>query len=318
MHNTKNNLIIGIANNYTFNDIKPFIISLRETGYNEDLVLFAETTDPTVKKNAHKYNITCIEYSAKYPFLFTVKNNDPILPPKSTKDFHLFSYRHIIYYQYLINNTQNYSHIMITDVRDVIFQANPFNWISDSNLHCFLEATGEKIKDDHAHNASWVKNALGEKTLTLIGNNPISCAGIVIGETTAIKDYITKMTNIIITNPNASGPTDQGLHNYLVHTDKLINMMLHKNNESPVLTIGRMPHGIIPLSHDKRFLNKDKSIPAILHQYDRHPDIDQRILKKYHSLPYRLKQLFKTIKKYKHNPRKILGSIKVFIKYGLI
>lgn len=317
MTNTDNNLIMGIANGYRFNDIKPFIISLRNTGYNGDIVLFAETTHPSIKQIASKYKIICVEYNNTYPFLFTINKNDPMLPETSSKNFHLFSYRHIIYYQYLNKHIKQYSHIMLTDVRDVVFQQNPFLEISNQGLNCFLEASEEKIKNDHAHNAAWVRNALGQEILDIIGDQTISCAGIIIGNSPSIIDYIKQMVSIIISYPNAAGPTDQGLHNYLIHTNKLKIMTLHRNGEGPVLTIGRIPHGTIKIDSRGNLLNNDGSIPNTLHQYDRHPDINQRIMAHYHSLPYRFSQLFKTIAKYKTNPRMMLGSIKVFIKYGL-
>lgn len=49
----------------------------------------------------------------------------------SAKDIHfLYRDRHLSFYNYLNNHGHKYKYVLVTDSRDVVFQANPFEWIA--------------------------------------------------------------------------------------------------------------------------------------------------------------------------------------------
>lgn len=311
-----NNLIMGLATGYTFNDIKPFVVSLRDSGYTGHLVLFVTNISSDINKVANKYNIELIQYKIEYPYI-AHKQNNSVIPTSFNKKLHLVAYRFIIYYLYLLENKNRFSNIFLADLRDIVFQKNPFDTdLNNNQIYCFLESQDILIKHDTTHNAQWVIDTLGKDALQEIGDNYISCAGTTLGTYDAILDYLKQMVHYLLTTPSAFG-CDQAIHNYMIHKEMLKTLSLANNGEGSVLTIGRIPHGTIKIDTHGNLLNNNGTIPNTLHQYDRHPDINQRIMKKYYSLPYRIKFLFKTIAKYKSQPRMILGSIKVFLKYGI-
>ncbi len=310
-----NNLIMGFAKGYTFNDIKPFVVSLRNTGYTGHLILFVTDIDKSISKVADKYKIELIQYKETYPYIKHNQNNS--IPDNVESELHLVAYRFIIYYLYLLENKEKFSNIFLADLRDIVFQRNPFNAdFSKNQLYCFLESCDIVIKHDTTHNAQWIIDTLGQQALEEIGNQYISCAGTILGTYDAMLNYLKQMVTYLLTTPSAFG-CDQAIHNYLIHSGKLQTLSLENNGEGSVLTIGRIPHGTIKTDSSGNLLNMDGSIPNTLHQYDRHPDINYRIMKKYYPFSYRFNHLIKTIKKYKHNPKMIPGSIKVFLKYGV-
>ena len=306
---------MGVAKDYCFNDIKPFVLSLRESGYKGHLVLFVTEIDTSISDVADKYGIELIIYQEIYPYIDNKSEN--AIPTTFDTELHLVAYRFVIYYLYLLENCGRFANIFLADLRDIVFQKDPFDTaLSNNQLYCFLESQELSLKHDTTHNAQWVVDTLGKEALNEIGDKHISCAGTTLGTYDSILDYLKQMVGYLLTTPSAFG-CDQAIHNYMIHADKLKTLTLIKNGEGSVLTIGRIPHGTIKIDQSGNLLNSNNSIPNTLHQYDRHPDINQRIMSNYHSLPYRLSLLMKTIAKYKSNPRMILGSIRIFLKYGL-
>lgn len=120
MNNTENNLIMGVAKGYCFNDIKPFVLSLRNSGYNGHLVLFVTDIMPDISNIADKYNIELIQYKEEYPYITHNQNN--IIPDTFDKTLHLVAYRFIIYYLYLLEHKDKFSNILLADLRDIVFQ----------------------------------------------------------------------------------------------------------------------------------------------------------------------------------------------------
>jgi hypothetical protein len=51
--------------------------------------------------------------------------------------------RHQIHYEYLLGDQMNVDHVMMTDIRDVIFQSHPFAGMTNNKCHSFLERKGE-------------------------------------------------------------------------------------------------------------------------------------------------------------------------------
>jgi hypothetical protein len=170
------------------------------------------------------------------------------------------------------------SHIILTDVRDVVFQRNPAELTSVvPNLAVGLE--GPAI-GQCATNSKWVRTSYGADVLESMSAAPISCAGVTIGTYTAIRDYLTAMVEQLLVLPTADfmGP-DQAAHNYLLHQGLLPNCQRLRNGSSAVLTLSA--RSSVELDKNGTVLNADGSVPAIVHQYDRHPELERLIRTKF-------------------------------------
>ena len=266
-----NNIILGLAFGYEFDELKPFLYSLARTGFNGELCLMVtnisgETLNSlSLLGNSSNYKINIIPFEAR--------------------DMNLRIYRYLLYHNYLteyiknkMNDDENKHNIMLTDVRDVVFQKDPFDF-DINNLCCFLEDKSQSI-NSCPYNSSWINDQFGHNVLDEIGSNIISCSGVTIGDYRSIIIYLETM--IDCTNRlgkkayNDQGIHDQGIHNYIIyHRENILknkaNLKLFENGKGPVFTMGYVKD--ILLNNNGFIINDDGSIANILHQYDRHPEI---------------------------------------------
>lgn len=262
--NKNRNVILGSVSGLNIEYIKPFISSLKKSGFNGELCLFIDRVSDNT-----------IDYLSKYNTQYEI-NLSPF--HIDNRNISIHCYRYILYQTYLSDN-KDYSNIMLTDVRDVIFQNDPFDF-EFSNLCCFLEDKGKTI-NSCPYNSSWIHNAFGADTLKEIGSYNISCSGVTVGSYSSIIPYLDKMAyfiNKLGSNANTTG-IDQGIHNYIVHK-KLIDYKFFENLDGPVLTMGYTDPKSLHFKNDGFIINNNGDIINILHQYDRHRYIMRNIMVK--------------------------------------
>ena len=258
------NLILGVAAGYKWQDLKIFIKSIRKY-FDDEVVLILNNPDTELIEGLKKYSI-------KY-------ENTNILPKES------FYLRYKYYYNFLKQN--KFENILITDTRDVFFQDNPFNFDYSKELNFFLE---DEIIENSTINSKWIKRTVGKKGLDQIKKNKISCCGQVIGNYAGILDYCDKMKNKIIEHkykPSLHSlffrrkifGWDQGIHNYLVHSNFFKNIDFFDNEHGDIATIHYS--GDFNFDDEDNLLNKNKKKYSIVHQYDRFPSIFEKSLTKF-------------------------------------
>jgi hypothetical protein len=170
------------------------------------------------------------------------------------------------------------SHIILTDVRDVIFQRDPAQLIPDVP-HLAVGMEGPTIAQCSL-NSEWVRNSYGTDILESMSAAPISCAGVTIGTYTAIRDYLTEMVEQLLVLPTADflGP-DQAAHNYLLYHGYLPRCQRLENGRSALLTLSA--RSSVDLDESGTVLNVDGSVPTIVHQFDRHPELERLLRARY-------------------------------------
>ncbi len=159
--------------------------------------------------------------------------------------------------------------VMVTDVRDVIFQDDPFRG-GVSGLEVFAEEPPATIRAQEA-NSNWIRELYGREALEVIADNPISCSGTVIGDRESILHYLSEMRQESFWHRQPLTAHDQGIHNYLLWTGRLEPKTLVANGEGRVLSMALMAS----YERDERgyVLNRDGAPVAVVHQYDRHPEL---------------------------------------------
>jgi hypothetical protein len=140
----KKDLIIGAFKNYNFEQLKPWIHSINECGFEGDKVLIAIDASPeTITK------ITQAGFTAVPAYSITGGM------------FHMERFIHI--YDYLKNRIDDYRFVITTDVRDVVFQSDPMKYleyhINDQNqLNLIAVSECIKIKDEHWNRDNIIKS----------------------------------------------------------------------------------------------------------------------------------------------------------------
>ncbi len=177
----------------------------------------------------------------------------------------LQSLRYMHYYRCLLDDFPDADAVMITDLRDVIFQRDPF---ADpvTGLELYLEDGSVRIGQD-VFNTRWLLNLFGKEFVAAQRGQFVSCSGTVLGTRDAMLHYLSEMMTSIAWRRRPMGPHDQGIHNALIRADRLQAAEVIPNEHGRVLTLGKVK---APRTNDGFLVNADGSIPAVVHQWDRH------------------------------------------------
>jgi hypothetical protein len=188
----------------------------------------------------------------------------------------LQSLRYGLYHSYLSRH-DDYDVVMIADLRDVIFQADPFaERVED--LELFLEEPSVSF-DQPGFNQRWITDLYGSDALADLRGRIVTCSGVTFGDRSSMLAYLETMAAEIDLHLPPLGPHDQAVHNWLTYSGKLPNARLIANGSGRVLTMGAMSDA--KRRSDGLVLNHDGSVPAVLHQYDRHVALAEELLQPY-------------------------------------
>ncbi|MDQ0246212.1 hypothetical protein J2S09_003816 [Bacillus fengqiuensis] len=248
----KKDLIMGAISNIPLENIKIFLKSLEQTGFTGETVLFIENIDNQTQEiiKDFKLNVKLI----------------PIQRVGSERNFMIHDYRFSLYYKFLLVEGNRFNNILLTDVRDVFFQTNPFleNWSKDS-----ITVTKEAwlIRQEINWNVQWILTKFGHKVLSAIQHQPILNAGTIFGPTKFMIDYLKELTHVLFDNEYVP-ISDQSSLNYLVHTGIIKPVAYSDNENGPIMTLAL--ENQININQDNQVLLKNGNSASILHQYDRH------------------------------------------------
>jgi hypothetical protein len=249
----KKNLILTIAINYPYKKIAPFMKTFKELSFKGDLVIFYDNLSKDTVEKLTEDGAMLVKFD----------------PTRFEKDkLSVVRYRFILFYEFLKSRIDKYDKIFITDVRDVVFQSDIFDYPNSSKLTFFLE--GEKIKNNPP-NIGILMGAGGRKAVEMFGDRNIICAGTTLGNIKEIIHYLKTMKDNLL-----KAKEDQGLHIYLIYSGKFPKSNLSENFEGPVLTLGFVREDNIKYNKYSLIIDKKGRVIPVLHQYDRIPYLAER------------------------------------------
>jgi hypothetical protein len=301
---TSKNIVLAAASGYQFAQIKPFIVTLKKSGFKGDLCLFISQADTDLLNNVKQLDVKLIPFTTEYPFNEDLLDSNELLPDQFSNGVSVKFLRYILYYLFLKKYGDDYSNVLISDIKDVIFQRDPFEFQIGDHLCCFLEEAGYTLVTS-PFNSGRILTHFGKEVLDEIGNNQPSCSGTIIGSIPAMIAYLEQMINVISTL-DCQGGGDQGVHNYLIYTKKVPNLRLISNETGPVLTIGSKIGRQIRFNKYGLVINDKGEIYNIIHQYDRYPELFQGFFKRY-GLELPISFLMKVLFMYKNRISAIFG-----------
>jgi hypothetical protein len=247
---------------YDYPFVEPFIKSLKSTGYADDLVIFtSDNLSKTTKKKLIQQGATLVEFSPTYPFIESYAESFENINPAIT----INNYRFILFLHFLKEAGTHYKNVMLTDIRDVIFQKPPFEGVEEG-LYLFLEDPSQTFKNSPL-NYNWLEDAAGKELANSVSNEVVSCAGVVLGRTNLIITYLEYIKNKLRFKSKLKWGLDQGIHNTYAYHNKPEHVTLIPNNVPMVLTLGAC--NTYTLNQAGSLTNTDGQIYAVIHQYDR-------------------------------------------------
>jgi hypothetical protein len=185
--------------------------------------------------------------------------------------------RYVRYAELLRGASKMYERVLLTDVTDVLFQADPFSNLPEGELLCFLEVAGRTIGQSPV-NTRWIKYIFGPEAAERLKSFEIVCSGTTIGTHVAMIHYIDQLLGHakpeILVKLRRRGH-DQGIHNYLLRTGALPNARLIPNGQH-VYTMARVPDPDIGLGPNGTILASGRLCP-IVHQYNYKPRVLEHV-----------------------------------------
>lgn len=271
------NLIIGGYTNYQYDLIKPWVKSIGE-------VCDPKTTDKVM-----------VVGNTTQEAIDALTADGWILVPMIQGQPHVVRFFSI--FDYLKDNWQKYKYVVTTDVRDVIFQADPFKYLEEElgplgmgfGLVCGSESIQYK-------NEPWGDENLlqcyGPYIHALYRDKEIYNVGVLGGRSEYVKDLV---LNIAINSVNRPIPiVDQAVFNMLMNTQPYQDTVFFAKQENAwacqagtVADPRRMdefrPHLLEPepVWKDGKVYTWNGALFTIVHQYDRVPEWNKVIQERY-------------------------------------
>jgi hypothetical protein len=243
-------LVCGYAKGYDAEQIRPFLKSLRNSGYEGKILLFA--------------NGGAAEEASKW---------DVDIRPVPNPRMKVHSARFICIAEAL--SDIDCEGILLADTRDIIFQKDPSESLSSTGLHVYEEDHSQSL-GSCPYNSLWLDLGYGKQILDKLSTYPISCVGTTHGDRGSMLFYLEKLVEQIKNiQPNTNHPQDQAAHNYIIR-EKLIDadgVYVWGNEEGEIYTVGYIkPFGTVKFK-DNLIINQSGKVPAVIHQWDRHPNL---------------------------------------------
>lgn len=251
------NLVLGAIYGYDWEKVKHFVVSLRKH-YTEKVGFIVDETvlNDVVLKNKllEEYDIDLILYNEKLFSNHEIQNNR----------FELYSNIIKEYYS-------DVEKIFITDVRDVIFQDDPFSYgfVEGQELEFYSEP---ELIGNCRCNSWWYRTMFGEEVLNQMKDNIIICCGTIMGTREGLLQYLElfkKEFQIMRDSGRIfTGGEDTVVHNLLIYNDKIpLNYKIYHNGEGVVSTLEHQK--TLEFDLNSRYINNSGKPTPVIHQWDR-------------------------------------------------
>lgn len=250
------NLVLGLAAGYNRDDLAPFVESLRGSGFQGDIALATFGISSETSAYLASRQVTELP-SDSLPFLGMSMNSARML-------------KYLEFIRTVLRSDSGYDYVMLADVRDIVFQGDPFRRTDGADIYYFLES--DRAIGDCPINSAWMMQAFGAAVAKEVASSPVSCAGTLIAKPAALLSYLLRMVQCIADSPpqvRHSG-IDQAIHNYLMANNLIANARVIRNGAAVMTVPSDGPSGM-DVTPDGCLRNADESISEVVHQYDRDP-----------------------------------------------
>lgn len=278
-------IVIGCITNYSFDKIKHWVNSLDRSGFDGLKIMICYNIDYDVAEELSKRGYTIFAFGRD-------DEKKRLVYDKENFNICLDRFAHIPYFLSKLENKSQYRYVIATDVRDVVFQYNPSDWISHNigggaflNKRINVASESIRYKDEE-----WGKQNLylsfGPLFYERLQDNVICNAGTISAE---FNTFIDLCDTIFLSCggapahvPGGGGP-DQAALNVLLNTSVYKNITnFAKSEDGYAAQLGTTGPQIAnkyghllteksPQLIGDQVCTSDGTPFAIVHQYDRTP-----------------------------------------------
>lgn len=287
------NLIAGTLETYRLEQIKPFFNSLQAANVDADVVVFVSNIDVSVRNWLVDRGVKLVDYwrlrikgirHLRELFRLTLgkfssQYSPGLLGACYLRLWHCQASRYFMYRDFLGQVGQNYNCVMLTDIRDVFFQADPFENVTPNKLSVFEETSTVPLGKE-PFNSKWIKTLFGAECFDVMSDFSIICSGVTIGGTDSVVNYLDRMTEYLVRFHEPNG-FDQGVHNYLIRNDLIDQVDIYCYGDGPVLNLGIVSPSTIKRNDAGEVLLQNGEVSSVVHQYDRIPELIEYVTTKF-------------------------------------
>jgi hypothetical protein len=243
--NNNRKLILGLAMGMSLEQLRPFFLSLEKSGYRGDVCLLVKNLplDALLFLRARRVNLVPFKKNFLHPkwahFAGLAK---PFLKPRqrceleerlTTAYLHVHCARNVYFRDYLADCAGFYEQVMLVDVRDVMFQRDPFDFEMPEGVSVFWEATNVTL-GACPFNSIWLLNAFGRGVLEKLSKRLIVCSGTLFGAPPDLLEYLDRIVQLYSTHKTHDS-MDQAACNYVVYLWPPEKLHCFDNDAGPVL-----------------------------------------------------------------------------------
>lgn len=292
-------VVFGAATGYSAVQVAPFLRSLRATGFAGEVVLFVLPTLSSADRAAMRALGATLVFVQRVLGRLSKADAERRFTPRlaplhrrvgpllarlpgslgtalremySGLFHHPASSRFADILRHLRQRPGRYRQVLLTDVRDVVFQADPFADPLPAAVVAALETDKVRTATEPS-NAAWARRFYGEHVLTQLADRRVSCVGTVFGTAAGITHYLEELVREMVGMGDRGvgqfGP-DTSAHNLLLWSGRLPDVGTAENGSRLVFTVAgedverfRIENGVL--------LSTDGRPVAVVHMYDRHP-----------------------------------------------
>jgi hypothetical protein len=273
-------LIIGCSTNYDWSKLKYWVNSINKSGFEGDKVLILMNCDKDTVQKITEAGFYIVGMKQDEEGNLTYSSNMPV---HTERFLHLYNFL----------KDRDYRYVITTDVKDVVFQKNPIEFLEKNctNKNLVFASESIKYKDEPWGNQNLLET-FGQYIYEQFKDNEIFNVGVLAGHGYAIRDLA---LNIFVSCLNKPIPIcDQSTFNFMISRNPYNAMSLYTQSESgwaaQLGTTGdptkadqfdsvilepkpKLTDGIVTTSVGEEFY--------IVHQYDRVPEMKKVIEEKF-------------------------------------
>jgi len=171
-------------------------------------------------------------------------------------------------------------YLMLTDARDVVLQGDPFKGCGNQLM---TGEEGETIAQSPM-NKDWLRKAYSSELALELSHYQALCAGVLIGSKAQMLAYLNCFCDSTLGIMRRQGTSllpnwDQGIHNKILRIDQPVALVCSPAN-GLISTVGLVGADRIQLDGEGQVV-VDGTVPAVVHQYDRHPALVKHLQQVY-------------------------------------
>jgi hypothetical protein len=284
----KKDLIIGSFTNYDWDKIKYWCNSIDSSGFSGDKAMLVYNSDSATVRKLSEQNFKLFAF-----------NQDPTTGDVFYQGQLIIVVERFFHLHHFLNQLlqqEDYRYVIHTDVKDVVFQRNPSDWLTENMDDAKILASCESLRyqhepwgDENLRNSfPWVYDKMK--------NNPIWNCGVQAGVPTTMKDLWLAIYLLSVGSQHTTKVhnPDQAAYNVLLNLEPYRSITKYVMSEhswacqagtsyDPAKMATFKPHLLEPQPtwDGENACTSKGTMHTVLHQYDRIPDWKSIVEKKY-------------------------------------